>query len=1180
MAEHTLEGKLKLDISNFQKNLQKAREQFKEFTNQLAKIGAASAAALSGITAVLKKSADAYAEQERAVAKLNAALKAQGSYTEALSRDLQNFATQMQQVTIFGDEAIEEAMSMMATFGLTGEELKKATKAALDLASAYGMDLSTAAFLLGKAHEGVTDTLTRYGIILDENIDKNKKFEEVIKRINEKLGGQAEVVGNTLYGAMEKAKNAFGDLFETIGQMFAPEIRKVADFITNFSLAFQNLSQPSKDALKQLTLVGIQLLTLGSVFGMLALMIKGFGLTWSTIMALITNPWTLLVGLIALGAGIIITHWDEIKTALQPLYEKIVDIVDKIKEKMTEFQSGLKEGWKGTYDDLKSIWDNPDLSFLEKVGASIGLIASKIFNGDEAKGYEGLGTIWKKAWDKLVEVWQNPDLSMFDKIKATIAGVALAAWMSARTIGAALTDAFGGDVKQYLDSVDTALKNITTSWKNFKEGITTGDWSKAFSSFIDLAKELYNLPATFVLSGFKLAEDFDKTPLDNLANMIATVLGAKLMTGSWRIGLALALLADFVFGSEWTGNKWQDELIKAAESVGFSLLLFGTKLAIPIGISLYFMQDVVKGTGNRQAAMNAWRAWKEYMELGKTEVLEEWAKETGKIPITGFMFKPSEVQLANLAQQALEEFQKNFDNLSFFNKGFILGETFALGFYYGLQSWSTKINNYLENSFLGQWIDKILNNGKKAGGFVNKYPAGGGTETSKFGMYDEGGFTGIGSLDDIAGVVHRGEYVIPAWMVKKNPALVMALERIRKRGFQGGGGEGIDLNDAFAKSLDMFVNVMDELVNTFEPIVDIFNKLIEELSKLAEKYDFLQPLADLGKTVATSFDAMKGSVDALKELKQNMIDLKNAISEEGKQEEAAPASLLKRWQNWFDDLFQTGQVKWQEGFGEFFKFLLSKGYAFATNVIDTIDTVVVALNNVKSFIENFDFNAFVDNVKSGAKNFIEGFKNINWKNMLSNMGMGLLQGIGTIVSGVTYGLGMLVTSIIPVSDFFAGLSKALEPIANKLSKIFETVGYLVGQSLAPILEILIPILDHVAKGFMMIYNIAILPFIKLVASAYNALASAINAVFGWLGIRLELIRLQNIEPLSMEEYEARSEFESPEGAGRSSWSAGGSSTVYNYITYNITAHVVDDDGIKWLYNELKKYEARLEAGGS
>lgn len=54
-------------------------------------------------------------------------------------------------------------------------------------------------------------------------------------------------------------------------------------------------------------------------------------------------------------------------------------------------------------------------------------------------------------------------------------------------------------------------------------------------------------------------------------------------------------------------------------------------------------------------------------------------------------------------------------------------------------------------------------------------------------QYATGGYTGDGGKYEPAGIVHKGEYVIPQWMVKKYPETIATLERIRKRGYQSGG---------------------------------------------------------------------------------------------------------------------------------------------------------------------------------------------------------------------------------------------------------------------------------------------------------------------------------------------------------------------------------------------------------
>ena len=55
--------------------------------------------------------------------------------------------------------------------------------------------------------------------------------------------------------------------------------------------------------------------------------------------------------------------------------------------------------------------------------------------------------------------------------------------------------------------------------------------------------------------------------------------------------------------------------------------------------------------------------------------------------------------------------------------------------------------------------------------------------------YSQGGFT-FGGVHDVAGVVHGGEWVAPAWMVDKYAGVISQLESVRTRGFAQGGMVG------------------------------------------------------------------------------------------------------------------------------------------------------------------------------------------------------------------------------------------------------------------------------------------------------------------------------------------------------------------------------------------------------
>ena len=56
--------------------------------------------------------------------------------------------------------------------------------------------------------------------------------------------------------------------------------------------------------------------------------------------------------------------------------------------------------------------------------------------------------------------------------------------------------------------------------------------------------------------------------------------------------------------------------------------------------------------------------------------------------------------------------------------------------------------------------------------------------------FREGGSTGRGADNQPAGVVHKNEYVVPAWMTKKYPEMIDVIERIRAGGYRLGGMVG------------------------------------------------------------------------------------------------------------------------------------------------------------------------------------------------------------------------------------------------------------------------------------------------------------------------------------------------------------------------------------------------------
>lgn len=157
-------------------------------------------------------------EQEDSINKLNVALQISGKYSADASKDMQEFASELQRNTKFSDESILSNAALIESLGnLDSQGLKKATKAAVDMAAALGIDLESASRVVGKAVEGNTAALHKYGIQLDASGTSAEVAAKAIEALSSKFGGAAEGQVNTFSGAIAKAANQFNEIQETVG---------------------------------------------------------------------------------------------------------------------------------------------------------------------------------------------------------------------------------------------------------------------------------------------------------------------------------------------------------------------------------------------------------------------------------------------------------------------------------------------------------------------------------------------------------------------------------------------------------------------------------------------------------------------------------------------------------------------------------------------------------------------------------------------------------------------------------------------------------------------------------------------------------------------------------------------------------------------------------------------------
>jgi len=198
--------------------------------------------ALAGMIALTGK-------QAQAEARLEAVLRSTGNAAGYNAQQLKDMAAAFQKVTTYGDETTIEMMAMLATFkNIKGPIFKDAVAAILDVSTVLGQDLRGAAIQVGKALNDPAVGLTylrRSGISFTEEqtkmikvlVQTNRLFEAqriMLDEIASQFGGAAQATAKTFWGRMVQLKNTLGDLGETIGSAFIPEIERLVKRVREF----------------------------------------------------------------------------------------------------------------------------------------------------------------------------------------------------------------------------------------------------------------------------------------------------------------------------------------------------------------------------------------------------------------------------------------------------------------------------------------------------------------------------------------------------------------------------------------------------------------------------------------------------------------------------------------------------------------------------------------------------------------------------------------------------------------------------------------------------------------------------------------------------------------------------------------------------------------------------------
>jgi hypothetical protein len=222
-----LEKKVRSGSKNMQGDLSAMDSVATKLTGAFVALGAS--LSVRAIVSAASEWVHLYEAQAQAEAGLRTVLVSMGRYNQSVEGQIKNTASLIQSYSNFGDEAVIEGGKILSTFSKIGNDLMPQTlKTTADLAAFMKTDFVSAANIMGKAAEGQTGQLSRYGISLSETAKKSKDYSLILKEIAQQVGGQAKAMRDASAGT-EALGNTIGDTKEKLGELVTAGIKPATE---------------------------------------------------------------------------------------------------------------------------------------------------------------------------------------------------------------------------------------------------------------------------------------------------------------------------------------------------------------------------------------------------------------------------------------------------------------------------------------------------------------------------------------------------------------------------------------------------------------------------------------------------------------------------------------------------------------------------------------------------------------------------------------------------------------------------------------------------------------------------------------------------------------------------------------------------------------------------------------
>jgi hypothetical protein len=336
-------------VSEFDsKGITKAINEFKSLEGAgakaqfaLGKAALPAAAAIGGLAVVIGDATKAAIEDAKAQELLALAIENNTLAGEANVRAAEAYIEATMQSAAVADDQLRPALATLVqtTGDLTYSQ--DLLNAALDISAATGTDLGSVTDAVAKAYSGNTKALAGLIPSLRDTIKEGASLDEIMKQVNDTVGGAAVVAADSAEGRMKRLGLTIGETREEIGKAFLPILERLLPYLQRFAEYAQNNSD-------KIVKVGIAIGGLATAILVLNTAVKLYTAVQLLLnIAMAANPVGLVVvAVAALVAGflLLVEKTGSVKNAFMTMGNFIIGIFERIANTYVNMINKIIEG--------------------------------------------------------------------------------------------------------------------------------------------------------------------------------------------------------------------------------------------------------------------------------------------------------------------------------------------------------------------------------------------------------------------------------------------------------------------------------------------------------------------------------------------------------------------------------------------------------------------------------------------------------------------------------------------------------------------------------------------------------------------------------------------------------------------------------------------------------------------